>query len=77
MSWAGRRYKLKNLYIGLDMKQERLSLKEAFDAQRFQRNDWVPEQERNFDANHTPSRSEMVLKGYEEIDGKMYKVWQP
>mgnify|MGYP001212312669 FL=1 len=55
---------------------DRLSLKELFDSQKHGRNDWVPEQERNFDAGHTPTRPTMVVKGYEEIDGVMYKVWQ-
>ena len=36
--------------------------------------DYVPEQERNFDAGHTPTQSVLRVKGYEEIDGKMYKV---
>ena len=36
--------------------------------------DYVPEQERNFDAGHTARQSVLRVKGYEEIDGKMYKV---
>ena len=37
---------------------------------------FVPEQERNFDNQTMPERDRMVMKGYEVIDGKTYKVWQ-
>ena len=37
---------------------------------------FVPEQERNFDAGYTPSDSSRQYVGEEWIDGKLYKVWQ-
>ncbi len=37
---------------------------------------FVPEQERNFDAGHTPSPTPMRFIREEMIDGKLYKVWQ-
>ncbi len=37
---------------------------------------FVPEQERNFDAGYTPSRDVRVCVGEEWIDGKLYKVFQ-
>ena len=37
---------------------------------------FVPEQERNFDAGHTPSPTPMRFIREEWIDGKLYKVWQ-
>ena len=63
--------------LNLNMNNDRDStLKELYDAHRFQRNDWVPEQERNFDAQYSPPRPTMAVKGYECIDGTWYKVWQ-
>ena len=62
---------------GISMKtSDRTELNEVFSGQRFMSSDWVPEQERNFDAQYSPPRDRMVLKGYETIDGKRYKVWQ-
>jgi len=37
---------------------------------------FVPEQERNFDAGHTPTDTPRKYIGEEWIDGKLYKVWQ-
>ena len=37
---------------------------------------YVPEQERNFDAGYTPSPDVRVYVGEEWIDGKRYKVFQ-
>ena len=37
---------------------------------------FVPEQERNFDAGYTPSPDVRVCVGEEWIDGKLYKVFQ-
>ena len=38
--------------------------------------DFVPEQERNFDAGYSPEPSTRVCVGEEWIDGKWYKVFQ-
>ena len=38
--------------------------------------DFVPEQERNFDAGYSPSESKHKFIREEWIDGKLYKVWQ-
>ena len=38
--------------------------------------DFVPEQERNFDAQYSPEPSTRKLVGEEFIDGKWYKVFQ-
>ena len=51
-------------------------LSELFNGQKFMQNGWAPEQERNFDNQTMPSAPRMVMKGYEVIDGKRYKVWQ-
>ena len=51
-------------------------LNELFSGQKFMQNGWAPEQERNFDNQTMPERDQMVMKGYEVIDGKTYKVWQ-
>ena len=37
---------------------------------------FVPEQERNFDAGYTPVDTSRQYVGEEWIDGKLYKVWQ-
>ena len=37
---------------------------------------FVPEQERNFDAGYTPSDTSRTYVREEWIDGKLYKVWQ-
>ena len=37
---------------------------------------FVPEQERNFDAGYTPSQSSHEFLREEEIDGKWYRVYQ-
>ncbi len=55
---------------------ERGDLHELFTGQKFMQNAWAPEQERNFDNQTMPSAPRMVMKGYEVIDGKRYKVWQ-
>ncbi len=51
-------------------------LSELLNGQKFMQNGWAPEQERNFDNQTMPSAPRMVMKGYEVIDGKRYKVWQ-
>ena len=38
--------------------------------------DFVPEQERNFDAGYSPTPSTRKMVGEEWIDGKLYKVFQ-
>ena len=38
--------------------------------------DFVPEQERYFDADYTPTESPRKFVGEELIDGKWYKVFQ-
>ena len=38
--------------------------------------DFVPEQERNFDAGYSPAPSTRKLVGEELINGKWYKVFQ-
>ena len=38
--------------------------------------DFVPEQERNFDAGYSPEASTRKYVGEELIDGKWYKVYQ-
>ena len=55
---------------------ERGDLQELFTGQKYMQNGWAPEQERNFDAGYLPEKDRMVMKGYEMIDGKRYKVWQ-
>ncbi len=37
---------------------------------------FVPEQERNFDAGYSPSPCTRKMVGEEWIDGKLYKVFQ-
>ena len=38
--------------------------------------DFIPEQERNFDAGYSPEASTRKYVGEELIDGKWYKVYQ-
>ena len=38
--------------------------------------DFIPEQERNFDADYTPSQSPRKFVGEEWIGGKLYRVYQ-
>ena len=38
--------------------------------------DFIPEQERNFDAGFSPEHPTLILVGEEFIGGKWYKVYQ-
>ena len=38
--------------------------------------DFIPEQERNFDAQYSPSQPTRRLVGKEWVDGKLYNVYQ-
>ena len=39
-------------------------------------NNWVPEQERNFDAGYIPTDTPRQFLREERIDGKWYRVYQ-
>ena len=55
------------------MKQKEIDIVEKLGKVSY---DFVPEQERNFDAQYTPSNDSFKFIREEWIDGKLYKVYQ-